>query len=170
MQKFSHVLDLPIFNLRNQRVILDKDIAAIYDVETKRVNEAVRRNPDRFPEEFCFQLNREEFINLKSQFATSSSDHGGTRKLPYVFTEHGAVMLSAVLNSPKAVTMSLYVIRAFVRMREELVGNLAWQKRLAEIEKNLLQHDSALRDIYAKIRPLLLPPPLISKPPIGFKG
>ena len=111
-----------ILPLRGQRVMLDSDLARIYGVELKRLNEQVKRNSGRFPPDFAFQLEQEEFVNLKSQFATSRS-HGGKRKLPWVFTEHGAIMLASVLNSPVAVEASVRVVRAFVYLREQLLAN-----------------------------------------------
>jgi hypothetical protein len=165
--------------LRDQRVILDKDLAALYEVPTKRLNEQYRRNVDRFPEDFAFRLTPDEWATLRSQiailgegggirsqFATASKRN--IRYLPVAFTEHGALMAANILNSPRAVTMSVYVIRAFVKMREDLAANTAILKRLAEIDKTLLLHDGALRDIYQKLRPLLEPPPLPPKPEIGF--
>jgi len=128
----------------------------------------MRRNQDRFPEDFAFQLSEEEWETLRSQFATSKQKRGGRRYLPFVFTEHGALMAANVLNSPKAVAMGLYVIRAFVRLREELMSNTVLEKRLTLIEKTLLTHDTALRDIIGKIRPLLLPAPEPPKRKIGF--
>jgi hypothetical protein len=170
-----------IRSVRGHRVILDADLARIYGVETKRLNEQCRRNLDRFPEDFAFRPTRAEWAaltsqdasssrnpDLKSQNATSSFAHGGRRKLPLAFTEHGALMAANVLNSPRAVAMSVYVIRAFIKMREDLAANAAILKRLAEIDKTLLVHDSALRDIYQKIRPLLEPPPLPPRPETGF--
>ena len=105
---------------------------------------------------------------MKSQIATSSSTHGGRRKLPYAFTEHGAIMAANVLNSPRAVDMSVFVVRAFVKMREHVAANSAILKRLAEIDKTLLIHDTALREVFQKLRPLLEPPPAPPKPEIGF--
>lgn len=170
-----------IYSLRDQRVILDQDLAAIYGVPTKRLNEQYRRNLSRFPVDFAFQVTAEEWAalrsqiatlthgpSLKSQIATSSFTHGGRRKLPVAFTEHGALMAANILNSPRAVAMSVYVIRAFVKMREDLIANSAVLKRLAEVDKTLLTHDVALRDIYQKLRPLLEPPPVPAKPEIGF--
>jgi hypothetical protein len=169
-----------IRSIRGQRVILDSDLASVYDVPTKRFNEQYRRNLARFPEDFAFQLTQEEWGALASQAATleagadlrsqiaTSRPHGGRRYLPVVFTEHGALMAANILNSPRAVTMSVYVIRAFVKMREDLAANAAILKRLAEIDKTLLLHDGALRDIYQKLRPLLEPPPTPPKPEIGF--
>jgi hypothetical protein len=173
-------LDERILGIRGQKVILDADLAAIYCVPTKRLNEQYRRNLDRFPEDFAFRLTQDEWAtvaprvvnpralsNLRSQNATSRS-HGGRRYLPVAFTEHGALMAANILNSPRAVAMSVYVIRAFVKMRENLVANATVLKRLAEIDKTLLIHDAALRDIFKKLRPLLEPPPAPTKPEIGF--
>ena len=144
-----------IFTVRNQRVILDADLARLYGVPTFRFNEAVKRNAEKFPEDFRFRLTKEEFDNLISQFAISSADttadeadspissqsamtsqHGGHRKLPWAFTEHGCLMAATVLNSPRAVQMSLYVIRAFVRMREALTTNATILKRLADVARS----------------------------------
>ena len=167
-----------ILTVRDQRVILDSDLAEIYGVTTKRLNEQVRRNKARFPSDFSFQLTRKEVMNLKSQFATSSGEnisqfidsslHGGRRKLPTAFTEHGAIMAASVLNSPKAVEMSVFIVRAFVKMREQLLTTATLAKRLAEVEKLLLVHDSALRDLYQEIQPLLMPPEEPEKKRIGF--
>lgn len=155
-----------IRSIRGQRVILDSDLAKIYDVETRGLNQAVKRNLERFPAEFMFDLNRDEILGI-SQSVTS------LRKLKFskqvrAFTEHGALMVANILNSPRAVAMSVYVIRAFVKMREDLAANAAILRRLAEIDKSLLIHDAALRDIYQKLRPLLESPPEPAKPEIGF--
>ncbi len=189
-----------IYSVRDQRVILDCDLAAIYGVFTKRLNEQFRRNSDRFPPDFAFQLTRDEWATLRaqaarpqslqslkssiaistphgernrSQIATLKTGRGEHRKYPPIaFTEHGALMAANILNSPRAVAMSVYVIRAFVKMREDLVANAAILKRLAEIDKTLLIHDVALREIWEKLRPLLAPPPPPPPPPpkpeIGF--
>lgn len=155
--------------IRDRRVILDADLAALYGVETRALVQAIKRNADRFPEDFLFQLTRDEAAALRSQIVTLKPGRGQHRKyLPYAFTEHGALMAATVLNSPRAVAMSLYVIRAFVKMREDVIANAAIFKRLAEIDKTLLLHDTALRDIYQKLRPLLEPPPPAPKPQIGF--
>jgi hypothetical protein len=159
-----------IRTIRGQRVILDADLAAIYGVPTFRFNEAVKRNRARFPEDFIFQLTAEEHTALTSQIAISKPGRGGRRTRPYAFTEHGALQAANILNSPKAVAMSVYVIRAFIRMREEFAASLVLEKRLATIEKTLVTHDSALRDLIQKIRPLLLPPPEPPKRKIGFHG
>ena len=159
-----------IRTIRGHRIILDTDLARIYGVPTFRLNEAVKRNRRRFPEDFLFQLTAEEHAALTSQSAMSKPGRGGRRTRPYAFTEHGALQVANVLNSSKAEAMSIYVIRAFIRMREELSANQAVSKRLAEIERTLLTHDAALRDLYQKIRPLLLPPPDQLKRRIGFRA
>ena len=177
-----------ILNLRGQKVILDADLAELYGVPTKVFNQAVKRNADRFPEDFIFQLTAQEWSNLKSQivtssldassnegaapnwsqFVTSSKKHRGAAYRPTAFTEHGAIMAATILNSPEAVAMSVFVVRAFMQMREQLVANAAILKRLAEIDKTLLEHDSALRTIWTKLQPLLAPPPDPPKRRIGF--
>lgn len=161
-------IDIPIHIVRGQRVVLDSDLAALYGVETKVFNQAIKRNQRRFPEDFAFQLSSEEWLILKSQIVTSSLGHGGKRKLPWVFTEHGALMAASVLNSDRAIAMSVYVIRAFVEIREQLAANNAILKRLAEIDHTLLIHDASLRDIYKKLMPLLAPPPPAPRKQIGF--
>ena len=145
--------------IRNTRVILDADLARFYGVTTKAFNQAVKRNSDRFPLDFGFQLTADEFDNLRSQFVTSSSSWGGRRHPPYVFTEYGAVMAASVLNSPSAIQMSVFVIRAFIRMREHLAQRMALSRELKAIDKKLLTHDAALIDLYEKLEPLLLQPP-----------
>ena len=149
-----------ILLIRGEKVIIDADLAGFYGVPTKRLNEQVKRNKERFPEDFMFQLSKEEwedFQSLRSQNATLK--RGQHRKyLPYVFTEHGAIMAANVLNSHQAIKMSVFIVRAFVKMREQLMATATLAKRLAEVEKLLLVHDSALRDLYQKIQPLLMPP------------
>ena len=160
--------DEVIRNIRGQRVILDFDLAAIYGVETKDLNKAIQRNRTRFPDDFMFRLVLDEVSNLRFQIGTSSSGWGGRRYLPYAFTEHGAIMAATVLNSPQAVEMSVFVVRAFVKMREQLLATATLAQRLAEVEKELLVHDAALRELFEQIRPLLLPPPDPPRNPIGF--
>ena len=147
--------------------MLDSDLALLYEVTTGNFNKAVQRNAARFPKEFSFVLNREELANLIFQIGTSRG-HGGRRKPPRVFTEHGAIMAATILNSERAVAMSVYVVRAFVNMRQEFLANTALETRLEKIEKTLLSHDTALREVIQKLRPLLLPPPDPPKPRIGF--
>jgi hypothetical protein len=168
-----------VLTIRGQRVMLDVDLARIYLVPLYRFNEVVKRNADRFPSDFRFLLTREEVTNLKSQFAissledidsqvVSSSRHGGRRKLPWAFTEHGCLMAATVLNSRRAVQMSLFIVRAFVQMRETIAANATILKRLAEIDQTLLEHDGALRAIWHQLQPLLQPPPEPPKRRIGF--
>lgn len=166
--------------------MLDADLARLYGVTTTRFNEAFTRNRVRFPDDFAFQLTVPEVRDLRSQYVTSSSQpadsqeenknrsrlavgaHGGRRHRPWVFTEHGALMVANVLRSDHAVHMSVFVIRAFVSLREQIASNTAILKRLAEIDRTLLQHDSALRDVYNKLLPLLQPPSAPPKRRIGF--
>ena len=179
-----------ILVIRNQRVVLDADLARLYEVPTKRFNEAFKRNRRRFPEDFAFQLTTAEFNNLRSQFATSSSQpaesvgdnlnwsqfatsssrHRGAVYRPWAFTEHGAVMAANILRSEQAIHMSVFVVRAFVRLREHVAANQAILKRLAEIDRMLLQHDSALLDLYEKLLLLLQPLPDLPKRRIGFQS
>src|SRR5215813_3530796 len=113
-------VDSKILVLHDQKVILDLDLATLYGVPVKRLNEQIKRNAKRFPSDFLFRLSPTEYENLRSQNATSSSSHGGRRYLPHAFTEHGAIMAATVLNSKRAIEMSIFVVRAFVRMREAL--------------------------------------------------
>ena len=184
--KPSPPLESHILTVRNQKILLDADLAAIYGVPTKALNQAVKRNADRFPEDFMFQLTASEWSNLKSQFVTSSAEpsqgkgsapnrsqlvtgsHGGRRKMPYAFTEHGALMAANVMNSSEAVKMSVYVVRAFIKQREILLAQADVLKRLAQMDAKLLKHDDALRVIWRELQPLLSPPPTPPKRQIGF--
>lgn len=185
---FEESLEPLIFTIRGHRVVLDADLARLYGATTKRLNEATKRNRQRFPSDFAFQLTLDELTVLRSQFvtldmhrsdsrgkyanwshfATSSSRHRGATYRPRAFTEHGALMAANILRSERAVQMSIFVIRAFVRLREQIAANTAILKRLAEIDRTLLQHDTSLRDIYHKLLPLLQPPPAPPKRRIGF--
>jgi len=162
-----------ILTLRGQRVILDADLATLYGVETKRLNEQVRRNSERFSGDFMFALEQEEWEALRSQFATLKSGRGQHRKyLPYVFTEHGAIMAATVLNSPRAVEVSIYVVCAFVQLRELLTGHKELARRLDELEarmeRKLMTHDQAIAGILDAIRQLMAPRAPPKKRPIGF--
>ena len=154
-----------ILVLRGMRVMLDADLAALYGVQTRRLNEQVRRNRDRFPEDFIFELTAEELADLKSQSATSS--WGGRRKLPLAFTEHGAMMAATVLNTPRAVEVSVYVVRAFIQLRDLLAGNKELAQHLKELERRLEGHEQAIGDILEAIDELMNPPDP-PKRPIGF--
>ena len=127
-----------IYVIRGQRVMLDSDLARLYEVKTKRLNEAVKRNITRFPIHYMFQLTKEEFLNLKSQFATSS--WGGVRKMPFVFTEQGVAMLSSILRSEKAIQINMQIIDTFVKMRQWAIENKEMAQRLAELEHYFIQH------------------------------
>ena len=165
-----------IYTVRGQRVIMDRDLAALYGIPTFRFNEAVKRNQKRFPDDFMFQLTAQEYAVLTSQFAMSKPGRGGRRTLPYAFTEHGAIMAANVLNSPKAIEMSVFVVRAFIKMRETLSNNKALALKLAELEKKLTGrlnvHERAIVHVLGEIRKLMAsaePSPEPQKRKIGFK-
>jgi hypothetical protein len=160
-------LESAIYLIRGQRVMFDSDLAAIYGVTTKRLNEQVRRNISRFPEDFAFQLTAEELTNLRSQIATSSF-HGGRRYRPWVFTEHGAIMLASVLNSEIAVQASVRVVRAFVRLREMVVANAQLAAKLQELERRLDSHDEGIANLFAALKQLLEPSEPTKRREIGF--
>ena len=180
--------NIRILTIREQKVVLDSDLAAVYGVTTKRLNEQFRRNRKRFPADFAFQLGVEEYESLRSQVATleegtsgSQSKRSQTATLkpgrgqhrkyrPWAFTEHGALQAANILRSDRAIAMSVYVIRAFIELREKIAANAAILKRLAEIDKTLLEHDTALREIYQKLLPLLTPPPEPPRRQIGFQA
>jgi hypothetical protein len=155
-----------IFVVRGKRVMLDADLAELYGVPTRRLNEQVRRNSRRFPPEFTFALTYQEVTDLKSQFATSS--WGGKRKLPLAFTEHGAIMAATVLNSPRAIEVSVFVVRAFLQLREALASNRELTRRLDDLERRVGTHDRAIGEILAAIRQLASPPDPPPKRRIGF--
>lgn len=164
-----------ILLIRNQKVLLDTDLAELYGVSTKSFNEQVRRNLARFPADFMFQLTEDEFAALRSHFATSNktpAGRGGRRYLPYVFTEHGAIMAATILNSPRAIDVAVYVVRAFVELREILSSNKELAAKLAElesrIERKLDTHDRAIAGLIDAIRELMRPPESSKKRPIGF--
>jgi len=158
-----------ILVIRGEKVILDSDLAALYGVETRRLNEQVRRNIDKFPEDFMFQLTKEKFSILKSQIATSSSGWGGRRKAPLVFTEHGALQAANVLNSAQANKMSVFIVRAFVRLREMALTNERLARKVDQLEKRVSDHDEVLIEIVREIRKLIeAPKPKNKKRSIGF--
>ena len=188
-QTLSRVDDIGslIRTIRGQKVILDFDLARIFGVPTFRFNEAVKRNRERFPSDFLFQLTAEEAKSLRSQFATlkqagnpsqiamGSQKHRDPRFLPYAFTENGAIMAANVLNSPEAVRMSVFVVRAFVKMRDLLGGTKELARQLADLEKKLTArldvHESVIVDVLRRVMEILDPPPLPPEPPkrqIGF--
>jgi ORF6N domain-containing protein len=158
-----------ILLMRGQKVMLDSDLAKLYGVPTRRLNEQVRRNIKRFPSDFMFCLSEEEFLNLKSHFATSSGNWGGRRKLPYAFTEHGAVMLATILNSEAAIDASLYVVRAFVKLREMLATHKDLARKLDELERHVQGHDGHIQTLFEAIRQLMAPDPSKNRK-IGFRN
>jgi hypothetical protein len=163
-------IERSIIVVRRQKVVLDSDLAALYGVSTKRLNEQVRRNPTRFPADFAFQTTRDEYDALRSQIATLKEGRGEHRKyLPWAFTEHGALMAANVLNSPRAVQMSVYVVRAFLRLREWVVGQTELATKLSELERRVAGHDEDLRAIVQTIRRLVAPPDTPRRR-IGFRG
>jgi len=156
-----------IYYIRGQKVMIDKDLAELYNVTTGRLNEQVKRNIDRFPEDFSFQLSEQEFENLKSQFAISS--WGGRRTPPFAFTEHGVLMLSGVLNSEIAIKTNIQIIRIFTKMREMLLTHKDILLKLEVMEKTLTSHDKNIETIFHYLKQLLSPPNLPRKK-IGFKN
>ena len=161
-------LESAIHLIRGQRVMLDSDLAAVYGVSTRQLNQQLKRNRNRLPEDFAFQLGQEEFRTLMSQVVTSKKGRGGRRKLPWVFTEHGAIMLASVLNSEIAVQASIRVVRAFVRLREMVAANAQLASRLEELERRLDSHDEAIVDLFATLKRLLEAPEPPKRREIGF--
>lgn len=160
-----------IVSVRSQKVILDADLAALYDATTKQFNRAVRRNISRFPTDFMFQLTPEEAASLRLQNVTSGGGRGGRRYAPLAFTEHGAIMAATILSTPKATEVSVFVVRAFVRFRETLATHHELAARLTQLEdrlaKKLAGHDHAIEEILRALR-ALTNPPSPPRPPIGF--
>ncbi|SRR5581483_9854904 len=149
-----------ILFVRGQRVILDRALATIYGVETRTLNQAIKRNSDRFPEDFMFQLTGEGAERLRSQFVILKAGRGQHLKyLPHAFTEHGAIQAANILNSPRAVEMGVYVVRAFVKLREVLASNKELAQKLDQLERKLQTHDQAIIGILKAIRELMNPPP-----------
>jgi DNA-binding transcriptional MerR regulator len=157
-----------IFVVRGRQVMIDEDLADLYGVETKRLVEQVKRNLERFPEDFMFQLNKEEAAALRSQIATSNAGRGGRRYAPYVFTEQGVAMLSSVLRSKRAIAVNIEIMRAFVELRRVASSYAAIEKRLEQIERRVGEHDEQLEQIFSALRQLIAPPPK-PKQPIGFR-
>ena len=183
-----------VLTIRGEKVILDADLARLYGVPPKRLNEQVKRNADRFPEDFVFRLSKDEFDFLKANLlqpglqpldtkelgkVVANCDHlkrlKFSRNLPWAFTEHGAVMAASVLNSPEAVSMSVFVVRAFVELRQKIAANEEIIRRIKEIdqtildhEKKFMEHDEVLQNFWAKLKPLLESPSPPRKP-IGFR-
>jgi phage regulator Rha-like protein len=157
-----------ILFLRQQRIILDSDLAELYGVPVRQLNQQIKRNRDRFPKDFTFQLTAKENEALRSQIVISKKGRGGRRYPPYAFTEHGAIMAATVLNSKRAVEMSVFVVRAFVRMREMLAKNRQLAAKINELDRRLETHDTAIQDIIEAIKELMAPEGP-SKRKIGFQ-
>jgi len=169
----QEVVEQKIFMIRGHRVMLDKDLARLYGVSTKRLNEQVKRNIKRFPEDFMFQLSKKEFLifqngisSLRSQIATSK--RGGRRYFPYLFTEQGVSMLSTVLNSERAIQVNIAIMRAFVKLRQILSTHKELAHKLSELERKTEKHDVEIQAIFEAIRQLMEPPPVKEKRIIGF--
>lgn len=167
----TEIIDQTIYLVRGLRVLLDEDLAKIYGVETKVMNQAIKRNRERFPEDFMFQLTVDEYSNLRSQIVTSS--YGGRRYMPFVFTEHGAIMLASVLKSKRAIQMSIEVVRAFVRLRNVLTSQKDIFKQISEIRSFVLKQssktDREFKKVWKIIEELANPDPDDHKTKIGFK-
>jgi phage regulator Rha-like protein len=148
--------------------MLDSDLADLYGVETKILKRAVKRNHERFPEDFMFQFNNQELIRLRCQNGTSKMGHGGSRYLPYAFTEQGVAMLSGVLTSPRAIKVNIAIMRAFVRLRELLASHKELARKLEELERHLRDHDEQIQAIFSAIRQLMAQPETSPKK-IGFR-
>jgi hypothetical protein len=165
IERIAHRISL----VRGRKVLLDADLAALYGVSTKRFNEQVRRNTARFPEDFMFRLTAKEWGSLRSQFATLKAGRGKHRKYaPLAFTEHGAIMAATILNSPRASEVSVYVVRAFMRLRELLASNKELARRLDQVEKKLGSHDQIIGDLVNAIRQVMALPQPPRGRPIGF--
>jgi len=165
----TETIEAKILLIRGQKVMLDADLAELYGVETRAFNQAVKRNAERFPEDFMFQLTLEEYASLRSQFVTLKTGRGQHRKyMPYAFTEHGALMLGNVLKSERAVEVSLMVVRAFVRLRELIAGHKELAQKLNQLERKVGAHDRAIAEIISAIRELMVPVEPKKKRPIGF--
>ena len=158
-----------ILLIRGHKVIFDSDLAELFGVTTKRLNEQVKRNKERFPSDFMFQLTAREVRTLRSQIATSNRGRGGRRYQPYAFTEHGAIMAASVLNSHRAIEVSVYVVRAFVKLREMLRTHKQLAQRLSELEKRIEGRDEEIIALFEAIRQLMEPAEKTSKR-IGFHG
>ena len=160
----TEVISAKILLIRGKRVILDKDLAKLYEVDTRQLTRQVRRNIDRFPEDFMFQLTKEEVTNLMCQIGTSS--WGGTRKLPYAFTEQGVAMLSGVLHSKRAIQVNIQIMRAFIQLKRMLLTNADLRHKIEEIEN---KYDKQFAIVFQAIKQLLEPPPMKPNPRIGFR-
>lgn len=157
-----------ILTIRQFRVMLDADLATLYGVETKQLNRAVQRNLDRFPEDFMFQLSMEEAEALRCQSGTSNKGRGGRRYLPYVFTQEGVAMLSSVLQSPRAVSVNIAIMRAFMRLHEMTLSVAELSRKVESLERGFKQHGHDFEMVFKALRQLMAPPPELPRRKIGF--
>jgi phage regulator Rha-like protein len=160
------IIATKVLEIRGKKVMIDRELAKLYGVETKQLVRQVRRNIERFPEDFMYQLTREEVINLRCQFGTSG--WGGRRYLPYVFTQEGVAMLSSVLNSKRAIRVNIQIMRAFVKLKELLLTHKDLAIKLEALERKYVNHDKKIRAIFEAIKQLLEPKPVEQKRRIGF--
>lgn len=154
----QQIIESKIYLLRGKKVMLDRDLATLYGVETRTLNQAVRRNINRFPEDFMFQLTMEEMENWKSQIVISNKEKMGLRKRPYAFTENGVAMLSSVLSSERAVEVNIQIMRTFTRLREMILTHKELAHKLAQLERKIGKHDDEIKTIFNAIRQLMVPP------------
>lgn len=165
----ERMIEGKIFFIRGHKVMLDRTLAGLYGVETKMLNQAVKRNIKRFPQDFMFQLTTEELENWKSQFVTSNKERMGLRRRPYAFTEHGILMLSSVLNSDQAIYVNIQIMRAFIKLREVLAKHKELENKLKELEGKVGKHGEDIQLIFTAIRQLMEPPAQKQKSRIGFR-
>ncbi len=164
-----------IYMIRGEKVMLDMDLAELYGVETKILKQAVRRNISRFPSDFLFELTKEEDTYLREQFVNSNLGRGGTRYLPFAFTEQGVAMLSGILNSERAIAVNIAIMRTFVQMRKFMLANIDLSKRMDDLERLMINrfedNEADIRDIYEALRQLTIEEEVVNEPrrPIGFK-
>src|SRR5713101_2541804 len=163
------LIERRIYLIRGHKVMIDVDLAELYGVPTKRLNQQVQRNSKRFPEDFMFRLTKVEAENLRLQFATSRSGHGGRRSLPYVFTEQGVAMLSSVLNSERAIEVNITIMRAFVKLRQMLESNEELNRKFAAVIRKLSTHDKYFKVVFDELK-RLTEQPTPSRKQIGFKA
>jgi len=164
----TEMIERKIYLIRGHKVMIDSDLAELYGVKTKVLIQGVKRNAQRFPQDFMFQLNNQEVISLRSQIVTSKSGRGGRRYVPYVFTEQGVAMLSSVLNSERAIQVNIAIMRAFVKLREILSTHKELAHKLTELERKIERHDEEIKVIFDAIRQLMKPPEAKTKK-IGFR-
>ena len=164
----QEVIETKIYLIRGQKVMIDSDLARLYGVSTKNLNKAVKRNMERFPEDFMLQLTLDEFKSLRFQFGTSKKGRGGRRHLPFAFMEQGVAMLSSVLQSRRAIQVNIVIMRVFVKLKQILSTHKDLVYKLNELERKIEKHDVEIQSIFEAIRQLMAPPPEPPKRRIGF--